>query len=167
MESNTTTCSKLINSPVNERDFKKSNINTVIPLRLWGFLRGLIVESASAYLNTLMTRHVMRAAVSTQTKITMFFRVGRCVIRDEILDPVSASVTLFPSSSSGRMEEVEFKCVAGEERVCSSPLTRQTAAIMKLRTRLCVDMMVELNTRWIFLQWFLEIKGNVTTAVTL
>lgn len=52
-----------------------------------------------AYLTTLMTRHVMRAAVNTQMKITMFFRVGRYVIRDEIRDPTAASVALLVSES--------------------------------------------------------------------
>lgn len=80
----------------------------------------------------------MRAAVNTQMKITMFFRVGRCVIRDEIRDPTAASVTLFASSSSLLMDDddVEFNCVAGEEIVCGSPLTRQRATIIKVKARL-------------------------------
>lgn len=87
-------------------------------------------------LTTLMTRHVMRAAVSTQMKITMFFRVGRCVIRDEIRDPTAVSVTLCVSSSWLMMEdEVEFNCVA-DEIVSGSPLTRQRVAAMKVKTRL-------------------------------
>lgn len=99
-------------------------------------------------LTTLMTRHVMRTAVNTQMKITMFFRVGRCVIRDEIRDPTAASVTLCVSSSSLMIDDdddddVEFNCVAGEERVCGSPLTRQRAAIMKVKARLYVIMMLE------------------------
>lgn len=60
----------------------------------------------------------MRAAVNTQMKITMFFRVGRYVIIDEIRDPTAASVTLCVSSSSLMMDDdddVEFNCVAGEE----------------------------------------------------
>lgn len=96
-------------------------------------------------LTTLMTRHVMRAAVNTQMKITMFFRVGRCVIRVEIRDPTAASVTLCVSSSSLMMDDdVEFKCVVeGEERVRGSPLTLQTTAIIKVKTRLYVTMMPE------------------------
>lgn len=87
-------------------------------------------------LTTLMTRHVMRAAVSTQMKMTMFFRVGRCVITDEIRDPTAASVTLCVSSSWLMMEDdVEFNCVA-DEIVSGSPLTRQRAAAMKVKTRL-------------------------------
>lgn len=90
----------------------------------------------------------MRAAVNTQTKITMFFRVGRCVIRDEMRDPTAASVTLFVSSSSLMMDDdddddVELNCVAGEERVCGSPLTRQRAAIIKVKARLYVTMVLE------------------------
>lgn len=91
-----------------------------------------------------MTRTVMRTAVSTQMKITMFFRVGRCVMRDEIRDPTAASVTLLVSPSSLMMDEddedddddVELNCVAGEGRVCGSPLTRQRAAITKVKIRL-------------------------------
>ncbi len=81
----------------------------------------------------------MRAAVSTQMKITMFFRVGRCVISEEMRDPTAASVTLFFSSSSPLMmddDDVELNCVAREERVCGSPLTRQRATIMKVKARL-------------------------------
>lgn len=95
-------------------------------------------------LTTLMTRHVMRTAVNTQMKITTFFRVGRCVIRDEIRDPTAASVTLLVSSSSLMMDDdVEFTCVAGEERVCGSPLTRQRAATIKVKTRLYVTMVLK------------------------
>lgn len=78
----------------------------------------------------------MRTAVSTQMKITIFFRVGRCVIIVEIRDPTVASVTLFVRPSSLVMDDdVEFKCVAGEVRVCGSPLTRQRAAIIKVSAR--------------------------------
>lgn len=96
-------------------------------------------------LTTLMTRHVMRAAVSTQMKMTMFFRVGRCVIRDEIRDPTAASVTLCVSSSWLMMDDdVEFDCVlAAEERVCGSQLTRQRAAIIKVKARLYVTMVLD------------------------
>ena len=91
-----------------------------------------------------MTRTVMRTAVSTQMKITMFFRVGRCVMRDEIRDPTAASVTLLVSPSSLMMDEddddddddVELNCVAGEGRVCGTALTRQRAATTKVKTRL-------------------------------
>lgn len=93
---------------------------------------------------TLMTRHVMRAAVNTQMKITMFFRVGRYVIMDEILDPTAASVPLFVSSSSPVTDDdVEFNCVAGEGRVCGKPLTRQRAAIIKVKARLYATMVQE------------------------
>ncbi len=95
----------------------------------------------------------MRAAVNTQMKITMFFRVGRCVIRDEMRDPTAASVTLFVGSSPLMMEEeededddddVELNCVAGEERVCGTPLTGQRrAAIIKVKARLYVSMVQE------------------------
>lgn len=92
----------------------------------------------------------MRAAVSTQMKITMFFRVGRCVIRGEIRDPTAASVTLCVSSSSLTMDDddeededdVEFMCVAGEEGVCGSPLTLQRAAMIKVKTRWCATMVL-------------------------
>lgn len=84
-----------------------------------------------------MTRHVMRAAVNTQMKMTLFFRVGRYVIRDEIRDPTAASVALFVGPPSLMMDgDVGFNCVAGEERVCGSPLTRQRAAIRKVKARL-------------------------------
>lgn len=103
---------------------------------------------------TLMTRHVMRAAVSTQTKMTMFFRVGRCVMMDEIRDPTAASVTFLVSSSSlmiGEDGDVEFNCVAGEERVCGTPLTRQRAAMTKVKTRLNATMVMKSeNTRRMF-----------------
>lgn len=86
----------------------------------------------------------MRAAVNTQMKITMFFRVGRCVIRDEIRNPTAASVTLFVSSSPPLMDDdVEFNCVAGEEIVCGSPLTRQRATIIQAKARLCEIMVLK------------------------
>lgn len=91
-----------------------------------------------------MTRHVMRAAVNTQMKMTMFFRVGRCVIKGEILDPTVASVTLCVISFSPLMDDddVVFKCVAAEG-VCGTPLTRQRAAIRKVKTRLYVTMVLD------------------------
>lgn len=90
-----------------------------------------------AYLTTLMTKHMMRTAVNTQMKITMFFSVGRCVFGDEIRDPTAASVTLFVSSPPLLMDgDVEFNCVADEEIVCGSPLTRQRATIIQVKTRL-------------------------------
>lgn len=106
-------------------------------------------------LTTLMTRHVMRAAVNTQMKITMFCSVGRCVIMDEILDPTAASVPLIVSSSSPLMDDddddddddVEFNCVAGEEIVCGSQLTRQRARIIKVKARLYVAMVMILIKR--------------------
>lgn len=67
-----------------------------------------------------MTRTVMRVAVSTQTKITIFFSVGRCVMSVEIRDPTADSVTLPGSPSSVTDGDVEL-CVAGEDRVCGSP----------------------------------------------
>lgn len=63
-------------------------------------------------------------------------------MRDEIRDPTAASVTLLVSPSSLMMDEddedddVELNCVAGEGRVCGSPLTRQRAAITKVKIRL-------------------------------
>lgn len=68
-----------------------------------------------------MTRTVMRVAVSTQTKITIFFSVGRCVMSVEIRDPTADSVTLPGSPSSVTDGDVELTCVAGEDRVCGSP----------------------------------------------
>lgn len=68
-----------------------------------------------------MTSTVMRVAVSTQTKITIFFSVGRCVMSVEIRDPTADSVTLPGSPSSVRDGDVELTCVAGEDRVCGSP----------------------------------------------
>lgn len=76
------------------------------------------------------TRHVMRTAVSTQIKMTMFFRVGRYVMSDETWDPTAASVALFvspPPLLKAVDGEVELSCVAGEARVCGSPPTRQRA----------------------------------------
>lgn len=71
-----------------------------------------------------MTRTVMRVAVSTQTKITIFFSVGRCVMSVEIRDPTADSVTLPDSPSSVTDGDVELTCVAGEDRVCGSPPPR-------------------------------------------
>lgn len=68
-----------------------------------------------------MTRTVMRAAVSTQTKITIFFSVGRCVMSVEIRDPTADSVMLAGSPSSVTDGDVELTWVAGEDRVCGSP----------------------------------------------
>lgn len=125
-------------------------------------------EKQPAYLITLMTRHVMRAAVNTQMNITMFFRVGRCVIRYEILDPTAASVTLFVSSSSlstdeddddDEEEDVEFNCVAGEERVCGSALTLHRAAMTKVKARLDVTMMM--------LHWGGKIRGDKKNRVVV
>lgn len=107
-------------------------------------------------LTTLMTRHVMSAAVNTQMKMTMFFRVGRCVISDEIRDPTAASVTLCVTCPSSLMmdddDDVEFNGVAGEDRVCGSPPTRQRAATIKVKTRLHVNMVPIIKTireRWV------------------
>lgn len=81
----------------------------------------------------------MRAAVNTQMKITMFFRVGRYVIRDEMRDPTAASVTLPVTSSPPLMDDdgddVELNCVAGEDRVCGSPLTSHKAARTQTNAR--------------------------------
>lgn len=111
-------------------------------------------NSQSAYLTILATRHVMRAAVNTRMKITMFFRAGRCVMMDEIREPAAASVTLRPASSSPRMDGgVEFKCVAGDGRVCGSPLARQRAATTQVRTRPRVNMVLrwkDNKRRWCF-----------------
>ena len=97
--------------------------------------------SQKTYLITLMTRHVMRAAVNTQMKMTMLFRVGRCVIRGEIRDPTAASVALYSSSSWLKMDDdVEFNCVAGEG-FSGSPLTRQRTVAIKVRARLDVNIM--------------------------
>lgn len=63
----------------------------------------------------------MRVAVSTQTKITIFFSVGSCVMSVEIRDPTADSVTLPGSPSSVMDGDVELTCVAGEDRVCGSP----------------------------------------------
>lgn len=51
----------------------------------------------SAYLITLITKHVMRTAVSAQIIITIFLRVGRYCNIEEILDSV-LSVPLFDKS---------------------------------------------------------------------
>lgn len=98
----------------------------------------------SSYLTTLMTRHTMRTAVSAHTTMTAFFRVGRCVMRDEIRDPTVASVTFCARSSSPTTADgvVEFKCVEGDERVCGSAVTRQRNAIANVNTRLYVPMML-------------------------
>lgn len=87
----------------------------------------------------------MRAAVNTQTKITMFFRVGRCVIRDETRDGRAASEPFVASASPPTTDEddVEFNCVAGEERVRGSPLTRQRAAMIKVKASLYDTMVLE------------------------
>lgn len=97
-----------------------------------------------AYLTTLMTRHVMRTAVRTQMAITTFFSIGRCVISDEMRDPNVASVTLLVRPSSLMLDDVvEFNRVAGEERVCGSPLTRHRAVIIKVKARLDVTMVLK------------------------
>lgn len=97
--------------------------------------------SVRTYLITLMTRHVMRAAVNTQMKMTMLFRVGRCVIRGEIRDPTAESVPLYSTSSWLKMDDdVEFNCVA-DEGFSGSPLTRQKAAAIKVRATLYVSIM--------------------------
>lgn len=89
-----------------------------------------------------MTRHVMRTAVSTQIKMTMFFRVGRYVMSDETWDPTAASVALCVSPPLLKVVdgEVEFRCVAGEARVCGSPPTRQRATIIHVKAGLNVTM---------------------------
>lgn len=88
-----------------------------------------------------MTRHVMRTAVSTQMKMTMFFRVGRYVMSDEIWDPTAASVALSVGPPLLMVDgAVEFSCVAGEARVCGSPLTRQRATIINVKAGLNVTM---------------------------
>lgn len=86
----------------------------------------------------------MRTAVSAHTTMTAFFRVGRCVMKDEIRDPTVASVTFFARSSSPTTADgvVEFKCVEGDERVCGSAVTRQRNAIANVNTRLYVPMML-------------------------
>lgn len=93
----------------------------------------------------------MRAAVNTQMKITMFFRVGRCVIRDEIRDPsVTLCVSSFPLTTDDEDDEddVEFNCVAGDEGVCGSPLTLQRAAMRKVKTRLYATMVAAAETKF-------------------
>lgn len=95
------------------------------------------------YLTTLMTRHTMRTAVSAHTAMTAFFRVGRCVMRDEIRDPTVASVTFCGRSSSPMTTGGVVECVvAGDERVCGSALTRQRAATAKVKARLNAPMML-------------------------
>lgn len=78
-------------------------------------------------------------------KITMFFRVGRYVIRDEIRDPTAASVALLVSESwlMTDDDDVEFKCVADEGVSSSSPLTPQRAAAMKVKARLCATIVLK------------------------
>lgn len=101
----------------------------------------------ASYLMTLMTRHVMRAAVSTQMKMTIFFRVGRCAIRGERRNPTSASVE-FPlrcstlSVDDGEDEDVEFMCVV-DEGVNGSPLTLQRAAARRVNARLKDTIVVQ------------------------
>lgn len=99
----------------------------------------------SSYLTTLMTRHTMRTAVSAHTTMTAFFRVGRCVMRDEIGDPTVASVALCgrPYSPITADDVVEFRCVAGDGCVCGSALTRQRAATAKVKARLCAPMILQ------------------------
>lgn len=67
------------------------------------------------YLITLTTRMVMSTAVSTQMKITTFFRVGRCVMNVEMRDPTAVSVTLADSPSSATDAAVELTCVVAGE----------------------------------------------------
>lgn len=99
----------------------------------------------SSYLTTLMTRHTMRTAVSAHTTMTAFFRVGRCVMSDEIRDPTVASVALCarPSSLMTAVGVVEFRLVAGDECVCGSARTRQRTATAKVKARLCAPMMLQ------------------------
>lgn len=94
-------------------------------------------------LNTLMTRQVMRTAVNTQIKITMFFRVGRYSIINDMRD--SVVVPLFVKSSS-RMDGVEYNCVAGEGRVCGSPVTCHATAKIKVKMKLYVVILHKSNT---------------------
>ena len=114
-----------------------------------GDLTGLS-QASGAYLTTLATRHEMRAAVSPQTKITMFFRVGRCFMRGEMGDPSVASVPLcLDPSWPTTVDDVALMRVAGEDRACGSPLAHQTAAIRRRRTisrvsgGLCVTMVLK------------------------
>lgn len=94
-------------------------------------------------LTTLMTRQVMSAAVNAHTTITTLFRVGRCVMTDEILDPTVASVTLRAGASRLPVDDVELSCVADEGVTRGSPLTRQSAAAIKVKIALFVTMMLE------------------------
>lgn len=66
-------------------------------------------------------------------------------MRDEIRDPTVSSVALCarPSSPMTTDGVVEFRCVAGDECVCGSALTRQTAATAKVKARLCAPMMLQ------------------------
>lgn len=88
-----------------------------------------------------MTRHTTRTAVSAHTTMTAFFRVGRCVMRDEIRDPTVASVMFCAPSSAPMTTDgvVEFR---GDGRVCGSALTRQRNASAKVKARLCAPMML-------------------------
>lgn len=91
--------------------------------------------------------------------MTAFFRVGRCVMRDEIRDPTVASVRFCARSSSPMTTDgVEFKRgVEGDDRVCGSALTRQRNASAKVNARLRAPMMLRCETltqnvvAWFFL----------------
>lgn len=86
----------------------------------------------TTYLNTLMTKHVMRTAVNTQTNITIFFRVGRCVNIDDIRDSV---VVFVPLDTYSAWMDVELSCVAGEDTVCGSQITSQATATINVKTK--------------------------------
>lgn len=85
------------------------------------------------------------------TAMTAFFRVGRCVMIDEIRDPSVASVAFSfrPSSPLTAQAVVEFKCVAGDGCVSGSALTRQRAATAKVNARLraFIVLQYENNTK--------------------
>lgn len=64
---------------------------------------------------------------------------------DEIRDPMAASVTLLASSSSLTVDDdddddVELNCIAVGE--LGSPLTRQRAAMIQVKARLYVTMVL-------------------------
>lgn len=103
------------------------------------------IFSKRAYLIILTTKHVMRTAVTTQMRITMIFKLGRCVSRDDIRDSVVAvEESIFERSSIvDVVVVVEFKCVAlCAGRVCGSPAVRHTTAHITVKMMLLDIIMI-------------------------
>jgi len=107
------------------------------------------IFSKQAYLIIFTTKHVMRTAVTTQMRITMIFKLGRCVSRDDIRDSVVAvEESIFDRSSIVDVVVVEFKCVAlCAGRVCGSPAVRHTTAHITVKMMLLDIIMIIMTVK--------------------